>query len=178
MPSFGDEGYGACLGHEEVGSGDAHPGGHELASELPARFTGKVFDVVIRGGAELFHEQVGHLAPGLVYGGSYDVKRSVAGQLDDVLAEVSLDGFDALRFELVVQAHLLGEHRLALDHEINIPALRHADDVAGRLGGVFCEEYVPSGLLDVLGEQIQVVVQIFYNVGLDLPSTLPEIFPA
>ena len=100
-----------------------------FASELPASLAGEVFDVVVCGGAEFLHEQVGYLVPGLVDGGSDDVKRSVAGQLDDELAKIRLDGFDALRFEPLVQAHLLGKHRLALDNQVYVSALCHADHV-------------------------------------------------
>ena len=64
------------------------------------------------GAAELVLD----LGLGEVNRGRDDVGRQLAAQLDDVFAEIGLDRRDAVAFEEVVEADLLGDHRLALGH--------------------------------------------------------------
>ena len=45
-----------------------------------------------------------------------DVRRSLAGQLDDVLAEISFQSFNTCGFERSVQMNLFRRHALALDY--------------------------------------------------------------
>ena len=46
--------------------------------------------------------------------GRDDVRGRLVAQLDDVFAEISLDRRDAGRLQRLVEADLLGDHRLAL----------------------------------------------------------------
>ena len=63
------------------------------------------------------------------------VRRRLPSELDDPLAQVSLDHLDAGRLERVVEEQLLRDHRLALRHESGPAPLAQVDDVAhGILG--------------------------------------------
>ena len=61
-----------------------------------------------------------------------DVGRMLPGQLDDVLAEITLEHTQAGRLEMVIQGNLLGDHGLALGHT---GALVRADDRQDRVTG-------------------------------------------
>ena len=80
-----------------------------------ARGLGEVrWDRRARGRAQLFVEQLAHLLLLQVDGGHDDVGRRLAAELHDALAEVGVHHLDAARLEVLVEAALLGEHRLAL----------------------------------------------------------------
>jgi hypothetical protein len=72
-----------------------------------------VFRVRVPGCAARTARDVGL---GLVDRRHHDVRRLLAGQLDDVLAHVRFDAVDAALGEVMVQLDLLAGHRLALDH--------------------------------------------------------------
>ena len=85
-----------------------------------------------------------HLRGVEVDGRRDDVARQLVAQLDDVFAEVGLDRPDAVRFEVMVDLDLLGDHGLALGHRLRAGlAADGQDDVAGflRIPG---EMHVPA----------------------------------
>ena len=57
--------------------------------------------------------------------GGDDVRRPLAGELDDPLAEVGLHSVDALRLEVIGESDLLSGHRFRFDDELRL--LRAAD---------------------------------------------------
>ena len=64
-----------------------------------------------------------------------EMRRALARELDDPLAEISLDRVDPLRLEVIGQADLLRRHRLRLDHELRfLRAADRGDDPARLLG--------------------------------------------
>ena len=67
------------------------------------------------GAVELRAEEVADLGAVLVDRRDQDVRRPLAGELDDQLGEVGLDRRDALRRERLVEADLVGRQRLDLD---------------------------------------------------------------
>ncbi len=62
------------------------------------------------------------LALGQVHGGRDDMARALAPELDDVFAEIGLDGRYAGLFERAVEVDLLGNHRLALGNGLRLQA--------------------------------------------------------
>ena len=74
---------------------------------------------------------------GEVHGRRDDVARRLVAELDDVFAEIGLDRLDAVLLEVLVEADLLGDHRLALgDGPRAGLAADVEDDVARLVGGL------------------------------------------
>ena len=59
----------------------------------------------------------------------------LVAQLDDVFAEIGLDRRDAQRFEMLVEADLLGDHRLRLGHGARAHAAAEVGDDLPGIGG-------------------------------------------
>ena len=91
--------------------------------------------------AELLGEQPAHVGGRHVDGRRDDVHRPLPGQLHDVLAQVGLDGADAGRLQHVVQLHLLADHRLRLDHALDVVLAGDVEHVLVGLGGVLGPEH-------------------------------------
>jgi hypothetical protein len=108
---------GAGLGDGEIDPGKAHLGaGKALAHHHPGN-VGQLFHVFGIGGVRyLVVKNGGHFILVLVNRGHNDVRRCFVVELNDELAQIGLHGFDAVLFEKVVQVHLFGDHRLALDN--------------------------------------------------------------
>ena len=70
-----------------------------------------------------------------MHGGRDDVARRLAAELDDVFAEVGLDRLDAVRLEMIVEADLLGDHRLALGDGAGAGAAADVEDDLPRVVG-------------------------------------------
>ena len=110
--------------------------------------------------AELFGEQPAHVGGRHVHGGRDDVDRPLLGQLDDVLAQVGLDGPDARRLQHVVQLHLLADHRLRLDHALDVVLAGDVEHVLVGLRGVLGPEHRGAAGRDVPLELDQQLVEI------------------
>ena len=65
-----------------------------------------------------------------------DVARRLVAQLDDVFAEIGLDRRDAVRFEVIVERDLLGDHRLALGDGLGADRAADVEHGGARLVGV------------------------------------------
>ena len=74
----------------------------------------------------------------LVNRGRDDVRRRLAGELDDVLAEISFQRFNTYGFKRSVQMNLFGRHALTLDDQSRRAFARESfDDLVcfGRVAG-------------------------------------------
>ena len=110
-------------------------------------------------------------------GRRHQVRRRFLGQLDDVLAQVGLEHVNALLFQNVVQAQLLGDHRLALgDRSDALLAGNLGHDGVG-LRRVPREMHLPAGGPHVALQHRQVVVKVGDGVLLDAASLLPPVLP-
>ena len=65
---------------------------------------------------QMLVERLAHFSLLDVNGRQHDVAGRLLPQLDDPFAQVGVDHFDAMPFEIRVEVALLGQHRLALDH--------------------------------------------------------------
>ena len=109
--------HGAALGDHEVGAGDAHVGLEEDRAQLLARVRDHARRVVGHRAAAVHREELGDLTARAVDGRREDVRRTLARELHEPLAEIGLDRRQARGLERVVELDLLGDHRLALgDH--------------------------------------------------------------
>jgi hypothetical protein len=115
-----------------------------------------------------------HLGGVEVDGGRDDVARQLVAELDDVLAEIRLDGPDAVRFQVMVDPDLLRDHGLALRDRLGIGlAADGQDDVAGflRIAG---EMDVPAGGLHLLLVGLELEVEMLQRVVLDVARGIPQ----
>ena len=173
----GDEDEGSGLGDDEVRAGDAHVGLDELVAEFAPGGVCELFDAGVGVGSQSLVEEGVHVGLGHVNGGDDDVVGRLSRELDEVFAEVGLDGLDLLFGELAVEVHFLGEHGLALDDGTDALLPGEVEDVLGGGVGVLGEEDLAARALDVFGGHVEVVVEVFYGVGLDAPGAVAEAFP-
>ena len=112
------------------------------------------------GLAQLFGKQPAHVGGRHVDGRRDDVHWPLAGQLHDVLAQVGLDGADAGRLQHVVQLHFLADHRLRLDHALDVVLSGDVEHVPVGLGGVVGPQHGGAAGGDVPLELDQQLVQV------------------
>ena len=117
----------------EVDAGDPDRRLEEAASQVVAGEGRELGRVVADRASRERLEQLTHLIGRLVDRRDDDVLGRLARRLHDELAEVGLDDLDSRGLEALVQADLLGRHRLALDRH---PAVAEDDlgDVGRRIG--------------------------------------------
>ena len=119
-------------------------------------------------------EQLSHLLGGLLDRRRDDVHGVLAGELEDVLAEIGLDRSDAHGRERLVQADLLGRHRLRLRGQLRARVAAHARDVLARLRTGAREEDLAAARLERLGEPRDVPVEVVDHGHLDPVRALPH----
>ncbi len=132
----------AGLGDGEVGTGDGHLRPQELLPQVQARGRrelGRVVGQVVRrgpsGSRHPLEEDLPDLGPVAVDGRHQDVRGQVVAELDDQLGEVGLPRGDALEGQRLVQADLLGDHRLDLHDLVDLVGLGDVgDDPVGLVG--------------------------------------------
>src|SRR5215470_11040738 len=127
----------AGLGDEEIGSGDPDISGEKLRSQHRARFVAHLARLVERPsgiertmfGAEcfgdLFFDQVDCRRNDMTWG--------FLAQLNDVFAEVGFNRGNAVRLEVFVEPHLLGDHRLALGDRLGAGRTADLQNSSARL---------------------------------------------
>ena len=113
-----DDDRGAGFGDQEVRARDADVGGQKPLTQHGARFGQQLHGFgEVAGRVEMrvdAPEVLLHLRGGGVNRRRDDVRWHLVAKLDDVFAEVGLDRRDAVGLKVVVEADLLGDHRLAL----------------------------------------------------------------
>ena len=148
-----------------------------------ARSAGSSVSPSGRGRPQLRHplaEDVADLAAVAVDRRDQDVRGPVVAELDDELGEVGLVGVDALGLERLVEADLLGGHRLDLDDLASRRVASHrasGDDAVGlvRVGGPV---HGAAGRGDRLLQLHQVAVEMAQGVVLDRLPGLPQLLPS
>ena len=132
----GDEHERPRVGDEGVAAGDPDVRIDEALPQFLPRDGDERRDVVRDRMTHDLAEELGDLLAGLVDSGGDDVRRPLAGELDDPLAEVGLHSVDALRLEVIGESDFLSGHRLRFDDELRL--LRAADrgDHPARFVGV------------------------------------------
>ncbi len=105
-------------------------------------------------------EELGDLVGRLLERGGDDVRRVLAAELEDVLAEIGLDDLQPGRLERGVELDLLGRHGLRLRNELRVVPSADLDDIgAGLLGG--CADLdVPASRLERPRELLQVAIDV------------------
>ena len=105
------------------------------------------------------------------------MRRWILIQLQDVFPEIGFDHLDSRILQDMVDADLLGHHRLGLHHLLRVFASRDLQNVGGGLFFGFGEIDVAAVLRHFLGELIQVSVEVAQHVIADLAGTIAPVFP-
>ncbi len=103
-----------------------------------------------------------------------DVGRGLAAQLDDVLAEVGFDRLDSRRLEGVVEADLLGDHRLALGDALRAHRPAQVDDDGARFLSVLRVVDLAAARADLGLVGLEVKVEMRERVVLDRAGAVAQ----
>src|SRR6266550_8314159 len=167
----------ARLGHREVDARYAEVRLGEAATQRGAGRGRQRGDVVGGRDSEFVREQRGDLGLGLVEGGHDDVRWRLAGQLDDVLAQVRFHWLDVTPGEGRVEVDLLRGHALALHHRPGATPLGDRADEVARFGCIARPMHPCAGALGVRRELLEVAIQVLERLVLDragpVACTLP-----
>ena len=96
----GDQHDRAGFGHGEISAGNSRIGRGERGSQAAASVSGKLFGVDRQSSAGVAAENLRDLRRARWTGGADQVRGAVAGDLDDIFAEVGFDGFDSARLRV------------------------------------------------------------------------------
>ncbi len=139
---------------------------------------GDVAELVVVFGerlAEFFLEQAAHIGGRHVQGGSDDVNRPLMGHLYDVLAEIGFDGANVRRFEHVIQLHFLANHRLRLDHAVDVVLFGDVEHVLVGLGRIVGPQHGRAAGGHVPLEFNQQLIEVGDRILFDLMGSLAPV---
>ena len=176
----GDDDRGPGLGDQEVRAGDADVGGQELgAQHLRASASncsgsarprsGRRSPCALRKSCSTSFA-VRWIAGAMMWEGRF------AAQLNDVFAEVGLDRLDARRLQRVVEADLLGDHRLALGDALRAHGLAEVDDDLARFVGVLRVVDFAAARADLPLVGLEIKVEVGERVILDRAGAVAQRF--
>ena len=94
--------------------------------------------------------------------------------MDDVFAEVGFDRFDPRRLESVVEADLLGDHRLALGDALCAHRLAEVDDDLARFLGVLRVVDLAAALAHLALVGLEIEVEMGERVILDRAGAVSQ----
>ena len=97
--------------------------------------------------------------------------------MNDAFAKVGLDYLNAARLQVRIHLALLGEHRLRLDHLLDVVVLQNTVDNLVELLSVFGPVYFHAVLLGIGCKLVQILVQMGDGVTLDGGCLLAQLFP-
>ena len=188
VPLVRDEHDRPGVADPEVRAGDADIGRMKRLPQLPPRGAGQLLELGRDGRAVHAGQELGHVLLRLLDGRREDVDGMLAGELEDVLAEIGLHRSDSRGLERLVEADLLRRHRLRLRGERRARVAADLDDAAVRVGGRVREERRASTRLDRVAEASHVPVEIVDHAEprlvparaepLDVVERLPRAQPA
>ena len=172
----GDEHDAAGFGDQGVCAGQSCACAEEVIAQAAAGAGDHRGDVVgVEFLLQFVAEQRGDALAALVDGGHDEVAGAFAGELEEPLAEVGFDGADALRFEVVVEFDLLGDHRFAFDHQLDAAFAADFGDVVERVLRCFDLHDGCAGGFRVGAELGDVVVEPLQGVVLGLGELAAEV---
>jgi hypothetical protein len=162
---------GAGIGNQKIRAGNADTGRQKFFAQRRARHGGETFRRRVRRSVK----HVGHLLQSLVQRGRNDVVRSLAGELDDIFAQVRFHRLDAIFFEMLVQMNLFRGHRFGLHHQLHAALAGEIGDELARLGaGVGPDHFAAAGDHVAL-EFLEINIQMIERVLLEVVSVLAQI---
>ena len=98
----------------------------------------------------------------------------LVAQLNDVLAKVGLDRLDSRPLERMIEADLLGDHRLALGDAFRAHRLAEVDDDLARFLGVLSVVDFAAARADLLLVGLEIKVEVGERMILDRPGAVAQ----
>ncbi len=152
------EDQGALRGRE-VDPGDAHLGLEKMGLQIGRGLAGQGLGLRRGPESQVLRKDIGDLVAIQVEGRGGEMRRGVAGQLDNELPQVRLQDLKARGGQGRIEADFLGGHGLGFDHRLDPVFPGHVEDKLAGLGGVPGPEHPAApgghGPLQVLQELIQ-----------------------
>ena len=175
----GDDDRGPGLGDEEIGAGDADVGGEELFAQDVARLGEHMLGLSDRSRSRgrcrcALRKSASTSLARDVDRRRDDVRRRLVAQLDDVFAEIGLDRLDAVRLERLVEADLLGDHRLALGDALGAARRAEVEEDLPRLRRVARLMHVAAGLGHLALVGLEIEVEMRERVVLDVAGAVAQ----
>ena len=160
----------AGVGDDEIRPGNSDARVQKFGAQSDARFGGQLLGGRVRWRIE----HLGDLFDGLVQGGRDDVIRSLLGKLNNVLAEVGFNHFDAARFQVMVEVNFLGDHRLRLHDQLDAAlASQIRYELTGFAGVARPDEFAAAGG-NVALQFFEVIIEMVERMFLDVVGVLTQ----
>jgi len=112
-------------------------------------------------------QQRGDLLPSFVNRRGNNVRWRLAGQLDDVFAQICFNHFVATLLQMRVEVNLLSGHRLALDDHVRVDVLGNAGDNLACFSRVVRPVYLHTDAVRLRGEKFEVLIQACHGALFD-----------
>ncbi len=97
-------------------------------------------------------------------------------QLDDVFAKVGLDRRNAVFFEMIVDADLLGDHRFALGDALSAGGAADRQYLIARLGGIGGPMHLAAERRHIALEGLEIKIEMRQHVILDVATFIAQLF--
>ena len=156
---IGDQAQRPRLGYTEIDAGHPDGGGQK---DLPQRLARRPGEITHLGGhlqPQFAQERLGHCLSAQMQRRSEDVAGRFVTQLDNVFAQIGLNGLDPDLLQRRIEADLLGQHRLGLGHPGGTAPLGDVHhDLTGFFGGGGLV-HLHAPLAQPLREESQVRIQ-------------------
>src|SRR5262245_28877949 len=175
---IGDDDRGAGFRHQEIRPGDAEIGANEFLPQHQPRLVnelGRLVEIALARQVGMHPAEIGFdLIAGQMHGGSDDVARMLAAQLDDVLPEIGLDRLDAGSRQRLIELDLLADHGLALGDAAGAEPSRDLDDDPLGLRPVGGEMDMAAARPDLGLVALEIEIEMGERVVLDRPRLIAE----
>ena len=175
----GDDGGRPLIGDEEIGAGDADIGLQESGAEFRARLGHQACRIVqVALGVKLgmrLAEGFLDLSLRHMKCRADEMRRRLAAQLDDIFAEIGLDGLDAVRFEKGVDTDLLADHRFALGDGLCVHLTADLQHLRPRRIAVGAPMHLATARDHRLLELQQVSIEMGDDVGLQIAADITQL---
>ena len=124
-----DDDEASGFGDGEVDAGESGFGFQKTISKVSARDVGQLSRIIeVRCASHFLRKKFADFRSLQMNGWHHDMAGGFAPKLHDSLAEIRVDDFDTLGFEVGIESAFLGEHRLALHDMANATVPQKAGD--------------------------------------------------
>ncbi|OPZ80298.1 MAG: hypothetical protein BWY77_01144 [bacterium ADurb.Bin431] len=164
-------------GHGEIDPGDPHVGAEEFLAQAGAGDLEQGIGILGIGHTEFFMKDLADVDAGEMEGRRSEVGGDLVEELDDILAEVGLQGLDVVGTEKVVEIEFLGGQGLGLDHALHLLFAHELEDDGARLLRIPRPVDHDAVLLAVLLKELEIAVEVVEGLLFGLVGLVAELLP-